>query len=156
MTLGEIVRQFRIKRGMTQLEVSQAAGHRTPEWIGMIESGQRSLAIEKAPRLAAILRCNAQDFTKRCLFESFPEAAQTLFPRVDPEEDAVRSSRDQAEATFPKSILDLAHCVNGLPGPMQNAVINLAVNLQELHHRGAHDRAAPRTIPVTRSGLKCT
>jgi transcriptional regulator with XRE-family HTH domain len=154
LTVGEIIRQFRIKRGMTQSEVAQAVGHRTPEWIGMIEAGTRSLAIEKAPRLAAILRCNAKDFTKRCLFESFPEAAQALFPGDDPEHDVVRGTRDQAEITPPRPILDLAHCVKGLPVPMQNAVISLAVNLQELHYRGAHDRTARRPIPVNRSGLK--
>jgi len=156
LTVGGIIRQFRIKRGMTQLEVAQATGHRTPEWIGMIEAGQRALDPEKAPKLAAVLKCNAQDFTKRCLFESFPLAAQTVFPRADPEEDKVRSAKDQAEATLPKSILDLAHCVNGLPGPMQDAVVNLASNLRELHQRGAHDRVGRRPIPVTRSGLRPT
>ena len=72
---GKVIRKFRELRGIRQIEMAHAMGHRTAEWAGMIENGYRALDLDKAPQMAAVLQINA------CLLYTSKEPADRLHIR---------------------------------------------------------------------------
>ena len=78
--IGSVLRDLRDKKGLTQQEVSNAMGHRSPEWIGLIESNLRTIDINILPQLAVLLDCNPRDLLKIAMFQYFPAVADALFP----------------------------------------------------------------------------
>jgi transcriptional regulator with XRE-family HTH domain len=78
--LGPIIKQARERAGVTQAQVSTHMGHKTMEWLSMIENGLRSLDIEKIPALASYLGIHAKDLTFVALCQYYPNTAHALFP----------------------------------------------------------------------------
>jgi transcriptional regulator with XRE-family HTH domain len=135
-SVGEIMRHFRTLRGMTQLEVSKALNHSTPEWCGMIESGHRSLDINKAPRVAEVLKINAQDFSKHCLFEYAPALASALFGQ-EPDASTIRENHNPVAAKLLPGAYELAKKFQNLPALAQEVVVSLVNNLQTMVNGGS-------------------
>ena len=150
-TVGAIVRRFRTLRNMTQLELSKAMGHRTPEWAGMIEAGQRTIDLDRVPRLAEILNINVADLTKHCLFEYYPTAANALF-----EEEGDPTTIREDHSPQPIRLLPAAYSVarrfEDLPPAFQQVVLALLVALEGAASGGIRHREA-RGKPVASDTL---
>jgi transcriptional regulator with XRE-family HTH domain len=148
--LGQIIRHYRELRGLTQLQVANAMGHRTPEWCGMLESGNRALDIDRAPELAGVLKINQQDFTTHAVMQYYPKAAAALFPTPK----SALKMRSQHKAELPPlapAIYEFARVVEGLPPDIQDALVRQALAVQDLIRNGNHDRARSRTpLPINR------
>jgi transcriptional regulator with XRE-family HTH domain len=78
--LGAVIRHFRTREGLSQVAVAKEMGHKTPEWLGLIEGGLRSIDLEKIPRLAGILKVDATDLAVLAMFEYYPGVSSLLFP----------------------------------------------------------------------------
>ncbi|MFN8846051.1 MAG: helix-turn-helix domain-containing protein [Bdellovibrionales bacterium] len=56
MEIGEIVKYYRIKTGMTQLELAQRLGYKIPQFISLIENGHSKVPLNIIADLSAILK----------------------------------------------------------------------------------------------------
>ena len=110
-TVGEVVRAWRIKRDLSQLALSNLVGHKTGEWIGMIENNVRALDLEKIPGMAAALRIDPRDLLKVAMFEYYPGVAQVLYPGDTP---GAPSEKEPAPVTVSPEALQLAQRIENL------------------------------------------
>lgn len=55
MNLGELARKHRIKKGMTQLELSQKLGYNTMQFVSLMERGVSKMPINIIGKLIVIL-----------------------------------------------------------------------------------------------------
>jgi len=90
---SEFLRRRRTALRLKQADIA-AALHVEPESIGNWENGRRRMELDKIPRLAAILRVNANDLCRLALFEWHPRLYDTLFGA-----DRPRSPREDAQQT---------------------------------------------------------
>jgi transcriptional regulator with XRE-family HTH domain len=149
-TVGEIVRLYREKRKMTQLELANKMGHRTPEWAGMLENGYRSLDLERAPLMADALLIDPRDFTKHVLYEYFPKAAEALFDEpFDPK--GIRETKRPRTAQLAPPTYEMAQLYENLPRQMQDSILHLVTSMADICRVGVRDRHS-RPIPVRRLG----
>ena len=58
---GTLVRQLRLRNGLTQKELATQTGYGTPEWTCMLERGERQINLEDVPQIARILTVDAYD-----------------------------------------------------------------------------------------------
>jgi transcriptional regulator with XRE-family HTH domain len=56
MDIGEIVKNYRIKAGMTQLELAQKLGYKIPQFISLIENGHSKVPLNIISDLSNILK----------------------------------------------------------------------------------------------------
>ncbi len=106
MRVGSVVKFYRNKRGLSQMSVSKAVGHKTAEWLGMIENNVRALDIEKIPAIAGLLRLDARDLLRIAMFEYYPKVAEALFPDDSPHAPAEVESAPPAKISA--QAMDLA------------------------------------------------
>ena len=123
--LGPIIKQARERAGLTQAQVSTHMGHKTMEWLSMIENGLRSLDIEKIPALASFLGLHAADLTFVALCQYYPNTAYALFPG--------------------KTIKDLRNCAEGAQqGPPLDDVT--ATHVREFTQLTEENREVVHTV----------
>ena len=61
--IGQNVKQIREKKGMTQLELSQAIGHKTTTILSQAELGKnKHFNIEQLYKISQVLNCDLCDF----------------------------------------------------------------------------------------------
>lgn len=56
MEIGEIIKSYRAKAGMTQLELAFKLGYKIPQFISLIENGHSKVPLNIIAELVAILR----------------------------------------------------------------------------------------------------
>jgi transcriptional regulator with XRE-family HTH domain len=60
---GDNVRRIRLKRKLTQEQLSELAGCH-PTYIGLVERGKSSIAVKKILKFAQALQCRVSDLFK--------------------------------------------------------------------------------------------
>ena len=68
--IGQMIRSYREKKGMTQLDLSKALGYETSQFVSLFERGLSKAPIEVLGRLVLILGLPEKDF-KEILFKDF-------------------------------------------------------------------------------------
>ena len=72
-----------IQVGLLQREIAIAI-NATPEYLGLIETGQRGLPLDGAARLAAVLQLEGKQFCRRALWEAHPTLHNVLYGYREP------------------------------------------------------------------------
>ena len=67
--LAKLISARRRDLGKTQAEVAKIMGYSSPEFIGMVESGIRTMDLNKIPRLAEALELDPAELCQMALFE---------------------------------------------------------------------------------------
>ena len=62
--VGENIKRFRLKRGLSQTELAQAIGKKSPAYMAFIEKGQRNININDLLLLSAVLKVKIQNLTE--------------------------------------------------------------------------------------------
>lgn len=70
--LAKVVKEFRIKKGMTQLELSEKLGYETPQFISIMERGLAKIPLNVIGQLVVILEVPEKKIT-RLLIEAYKE-----------------------------------------------------------------------------------
>jgi transcriptional regulator with XRE-family HTH domain len=78
VSLNEFIRRRRKELKLTQMEVAKAVGVQSPDYISLVEMGQRNLDLDRIPRLAELLRVNAVALGKLALRDQYPLLAETI------------------------------------------------------------------------------
>jgi len=55
MTLGQTIREYRLKAGMTQLELSQKLGYESMQFVHLMEIGRSKVPLKTLGKLIVIL-----------------------------------------------------------------------------------------------------
>jgi hypothetical protein len=97
-----------------------------------------------------VLQINGEDFTKLCVYEYFPLAAEALWGQQPSQPDAIRENLNPAPAKLRASSYDLAKRYEDLPALAQQVVIALVHNLQGLVNGNL---TGTRSVPVNRDSL---
>ncbi len=61
MTFGEKLKEIRLSRGMTQLQLAQAVGANTKSYISKIELGYRTTTLSMTKKLANALKVSVDE-----------------------------------------------------------------------------------------------
>jgi transcriptional regulator with XRE-family HTH domain len=77
-TLQEVLKHRRQELGLRQPDIARAIGLKSADFISLVESGQRSIDLNRIPALARILKLNAKDLVLMAIHEQWPEAAVVL------------------------------------------------------------------------------
>jgi transcriptional regulator with XRE-family HTH domain len=77
-TLREVLKHRRQELGLLQPDIARAIGLKSADFISLVESGQRSVDLNRIPALARILKLNAKDLVLMAIHEQWPEAAVVL------------------------------------------------------------------------------
>jgi hypothetical protein len=86
---SSFVRARREQLGFTQRTIANALGFRSAEHIGLVETAQRALDLDKVPQLARVLKCNVMDLAQLALSEQYPLLYRTLFGNAVPKRPRV-------------------------------------------------------------------
>lgn len=54
--IGQIIREYRIKANMTQIQLSEALGHETSQFVSLFERGHSKVPLETLGQLVKILQ----------------------------------------------------------------------------------------------------
>jgi transcriptional regulator with XRE-family HTH domain len=76
--MKEILKRRRQELGLLQPDIARAIGVKSADFISLVESGQRSIDLNRIPALARILKLNAKDLVLMAIHEQWPEAAVVL------------------------------------------------------------------------------
>lgn len=82
-TIGDRIREARIKKGMSQEELALACGYKTRSTITKIEKGTRSFKLETAKKIARALGADP-DYLIFGDSEDKKEEIKMLFDRLEP------------------------------------------------------------------------
>lgn len=80
--ISEIIRGRRTELDLKQADVARAVGVGSPDYISMLESGNRQLDLDRVPALAKVLKLDPRELTSLALLEQFPIAAAALGGRL--------------------------------------------------------------------------
>lgn len=77
-TVSEVLKHRRQELGLLQPDIAKAIGVKSADFISLVESGQRSMDLNRIPALARVLKLNAKDLVLLAIHEQWPEAAAVL------------------------------------------------------------------------------
>ena len=77
-TVSEVLKHRRQELGLLQPDIARAIGVKSADFISLVESGQRSMDLNRIPALARVLKLNAKDLVLLAIHEQWPEAAAVL------------------------------------------------------------------------------
>lgn len=80
--LGVNIKKARIKRGLTQEELSVAVGHKSAAWLSFVEKGQRNISVKDLYGIAG------------CLNTTMVEILNQDFPSRSPEKELFIKTMD--------------------------------------------------------------
>ena len=87
-----LVKKRRQELELTQTAIARGIGIDSPEFIGLVERGDRRISLEKVPLLADALKIEQHGMVALWLFENNPAVYRALFSNKDPELPAVTNS----------------------------------------------------------------
>jgi len=76
--VSEVLKHRRQELGLLQPDIARAIGVKSADFISLVESGQRSMDLNRIPALARVLKLNAKDLLLLAIHEQWPEAATVL------------------------------------------------------------------------------
>jgi transcriptional regulator with XRE-family HTH domain len=79
MKPGEMIREAREGKDMTQQELGRLLGLRYGNFIGMLESGHSVVPYNRIPQLCSLLDLNPVELCRRVMSERDPEMAKCLW-----------------------------------------------------------------------------
>lgn len=97
ITIQDILVNRRSELGLTHSTIASYMGIRSPEFIGMVERGNRGFDLNKIPLLADILNFERADLVKIYLAEEFPVAYDALFTSKPGEIKTNYATRSEAQ-----------------------------------------------------------
>lgn len=77
-TVGEVLKHRRKELDLLQPDIARAIGVKSADFISLVESGRRSMDLNRIPALARVLKLNAKDLLLLAIYEQWPEAAVVL------------------------------------------------------------------------------
>jgi transcriptional regulator with XRE-family HTH domain len=77
-TVREVLKSRRRELGLLQPDIARAIGLKSADFISLVESGQRSIDLNRIPALARVLKLSAKDLILMAIHEQWPEAAVVL------------------------------------------------------------------------------
>ena len=126
--LAQLISARRRDLGKTQAEVAKIMGYSSPEFIGMVESGIRTMDLNKIPRLAEALHLNPAELCQMALFEEHPSLFAVLFGQSK-KQFTVHKGGATKTVKIPEPVLDFLHKFYDLPGPVRNSIIVIVESL---------------------------
>jgi transcriptional regulator with XRE-family HTH domain len=103
--IGERIKAFRLKRGLSQEELAKALGYDSQMAVAYMEDGERGLKVEMLLKIAAILDVKIDDFFPNSVIRNdhTNSAIKLRASKLDKEmEKAIISFTDAARAKFGK------------------------------------------------------
>lgn len=79
MTAGEMIKEARLEKDMTQHELGRLLGFRQGNFVGMFEKGRSAIPIDRIPEICRLLDLNPYLMFKLVLRERAPEMARCLW-----------------------------------------------------------------------------
>jgi transcriptional regulator with XRE-family HTH domain len=120
-TVRQVLKHRRQELGLLQPDIARAIGVKSADFISLVESGQRSIDLNRIPALARILELNAKDLVLMAIYEQWPDAAIVL--------TSGRSSRGLA--TFSEEV-EVASKLSRLSAESRHIILNLAGRMLSL------------------------
>jgi len=77
-TVSDVLKHHRQELGLLQPDIARAIGVKSADFISLVESGQRSMDLNRIPALARVLKLNAKDLVLLAIHEQWPEASAVL------------------------------------------------------------------------------
>ncbi|MGC2321034.1 MAG: helix-turn-helix transcriptional regulator [Terriglobales bacterium] len=100
-TVSEVLKHRRQELGLLQPDIARAIGVKSADFISLVESGQRSMDLNRIPALARVLKLNAKDLVLLAIQEQWPEAAAVLKAgRTSPGLKTLSQEAELARACF--------------------------------------------------------
>lgn len=127
-----LIRQRRMDLGLSQAALAKAMGLKAPEFIALMEKGQRDLVLQRAATCADALVIDRVTFTKLVLQHEAPSAFQVLFPGEDPEADLSEAEEVDTRKTEKD---DLLGKFNTLPKGARDTVLEMVNQLHAVRSR---------------------
>jgi transcriptional regulator with XRE-family HTH domain len=126
-SLAQIMRERREELDLTQVDIANAIGIKSSEFIGMVEKGYRSLELNKVPLLADALQIERETLCRVALFEAAPQIAMALFGKNPA--DFTPGPAKQKPAGIPFKLtqeqIDYHQKIWMLPSPLRVMVLTL-------------------------------
>lgn len=85
LTFGVVIRERREELHLSQGAVARGLGISSPEFVGMVEKGQRRLQLNKVPMLAVVLQLDPVALSRLALFEAHRVIYETICGSEPPE-----------------------------------------------------------------------
>jgi transcriptional regulator with XRE-family HTH domain len=76
--LSTLLRQRRLELGLTQRQVADALGIKSPDFICLVEKGRKRLELDRVPQLARVLTLDVIEVCRQALKERAPAFAAAL------------------------------------------------------------------------------
>lgn len=76
---GSVIRARRQHLGKSQGDIARAIEVSSPEFVGMLEAGQRPVPLDRVPALAAALELDSPSLCRLALSERHPVLYRALF-----------------------------------------------------------------------------
>jgi transcriptional regulator with XRE-family HTH domain len=76
--LSTLLRQRRLELGLTQRQVADALGIKSPDFICLVEKGRKRLELDRVPQLARVLSVDVGELCRMALEERAPAFAAAL------------------------------------------------------------------------------
>jgi transcriptional regulator with XRE-family HTH domain len=76
--LSTLLRQRRLELGLTQRQVADALGIKSPDFICLVEKGRKRLELDRIPQLAQVLTLDVLEVCRQALEERAPALAAAL------------------------------------------------------------------------------
>jgi len=127
-TLAQLISARRRDLGKTQAEIAKAVGFSSPEFIGMVEGGIRTMDLNKIPRLADALELDRVDLCRMALYEELPSMFAVLFGRSK-KQFTIHEGGATKSVRIPEPALDFLHKFYDLPAPVRNSITIMVESL---------------------------
>ncbi|MDX9788811.1 MAG: helix-turn-helix transcriptional regulator [Desulfobacterales bacterium] len=75
---SRMIRDARVKKGWTQLQIGKMMGHNYGNFIGMIESGASQVPFDMIPQLCSLLDLDPKKLLREVMLCRHPELAKYL------------------------------------------------------------------------------
>jgi transcriptional regulator with XRE-family HTH domain len=134
-SLAKYIRERRDALKKSQGQVASAVGQKTPEWLGMVESGARPLQLEHAMRLADALQIDRHDFAKIVLQQYYPTIFSALFPKNATRlQETIDDAHETSGEVYPAQVaMDLYEKIHALPQNVRTTLINMIDHTFAMH-----------------------
>lgn len=123
-SLAQFIRKRREELGLTQAQVAQAIGIRSPEFIGLVENGLRCIDLDRVPKLSDALQTDRGDLCRLALSEQAPIIYAVLFG--SPVEISPRTTKGGKKSmSLTQETYDFLQKFYMLPSHVRNNLVNL-------------------------------
>ncbi len=124
----DTIRRQREHVGKTQSEVARALGLASPEYIGLVERGERNLDLNRIPRLATALGLDPSELCQMYVLAIAPEAHDAMFSASMASSTGANGTRTRQ---VPTSVLRTARLLERLPSAVREHILALIAVLSD-------------------------